>query len=71
MYELKHFTKRQHLPVDSLGTDSVYLGCYNSMGGWGGLIHVDIREIMLVFKTVMNFNVFNLLGVYCHLIKLK
>ena len=33
---------------------------------------MDIREIMLIFKkTVMNFIVFNLLGVYCQYMKLK
>ena len=32
---------------------------------------VDIRGIMLIFKTVMNFIVFNLLCVYCHYMKLK
>ena len=32
---------------------------------------MDIRGIMIIFKTVLNFIVFNLLGVYCHYIKLK
>ena len=32
---------------------------------------MDIREIMLIFKTVMNFIVFNLLGVCCQYMKFK
>ena len=32
---------------------------------------VDIRGIMFILKTVMNCIVFNLVGVYCHYMKLK
>ena len=32
---------------------------------------VDIRRIMIIFKTVLNCIVFNFLGVYCHYINLK
>ena len=32
---------------------------------------MDIREIILIFKTIMNFIGLNLLDVYCHYMKLK
>ena len=37
-------------------------------GGRGGLIDMN-REIILIFKTVMNFIVLDLPGVYCHYMK--
>jgi len=55
----RHFTKQaatnvqlqHHLQVDVLY--SVDQGC--SRGVSGGLIYVDIGEIIIIFKTVMNF----------------
>ena len=40
-------------------------------GGGVGSIHVDIRGIMFILKTVMNCFVFNLQGVCCHYMELK
>ena len=39
--------------------------------GGGGSIHVDIRGIMLIFKTVVIFSIVNLPGVCCHYMELK
>ena len=57
MYDLKHFTKKAarnvQLQVDILY--SVYQGC--ASGVRRGLIHVDPRGILIIFKTAMNYTV--------------
>ena len=51
----------------SIYRNRVFTKVVSGEEGWD----VGIRGIMLIFKTVMNCIVFNLLGVYCHYMKLK